>query len=79
MDTKERQFEFRRTPAEAGGTIEDTAPTRFGTVSPLPRDGSTRRRPCATRKSAFLKEQLGNSRCRSGRVVGCRLVFAGEK
>jgi RNA polymerase-binding transcription factor DksA len=33
----------------------------------------------ATRKSAFLREQLRNSRCRSGRVVECRFVFAGEK
>src|SRR5258708_28905087 len=34
--------------------------------------------PYVTRKSAFLREQLGNSRGRSGRVVGCRLVFADE-
>ncbi len=32
----------------------------------------------ATRKSAFLREQLGNNRPRSGRVVGCRFVFAAD-
>ena len=31
-----------------------------------------------TRKSAFLREQLGNNRPRSGRVVGCRFVFAAD-
>ena len=74
-----RAVRVQAAPREAARTLEDMAPTRFGTVSPLPRDGSTRRLPCATRKSAFLREQLRNSRCRSGRVVGCRFVFAGEK
>ena len=31
------------------------------------------------RKLAFLREQLGNSRGRSGRVVACCFVFASEK
>jgi len=45
----------------------------------------TRRRPDAMPsclrhlKSAFLREQLGNSRARSGSVAGCRFVFAEEK
>src|SRR5216684_1345417 len=75
-DTKASLFEFRRPPEKPPG--HPRTRRRHG-LSPLPRDGSTRRRPCATRKSAFLREQLGNSRCRSGRVVGCRFVFAGEK
>jgi hypothetical protein len=37
-----------------------------------------RDRLSATYKSAFLREQLGNSHPRSGRVVGCRFVFAAE-
>ena len=59
-------------------TQEDTAPTRFGTV--LLNHKMTRRdaRLYATRKSAFLREQLGNSRSRSSRVVRCRFVFADE-
>src|SRR5207245_11614473 len=60
-------FRIREYGSGVCRTPEDAPATRFGA------------RPNATRKSPFLREQLGNSPGRSGRSVGCRFVFAGEK
>ena len=74
-DTKAAAFEFSRTlaePSEPSRTPADTVRDRASLVTKKTR-GDVGDTP---RKSAFLREQLGNSRGRSGRVIGCRFVFA---